>query len=65
MYVDDLLVLLHQPVEIMKIRYYRLKDGYEKPTRYLGAEIIEWKFPDSANITHWGLSSVQYVKEAL
>jgi len=45
--------------------YYRLKDGYAKPTRYLGAEVLEWKFPDSADRTHWALSSNQYVKEAI
>jgi hypothetical protein len=66
-YVDDLLVLSHQPAIIMKglEEYYRLKDGFEKPKRYLGAEVIEWKFPDSADKTHWGLSSGQYVKEAI
>ncbi len=66
-YVDDLLVLSRLPSEIMKNleAYYRFKDGFEKPKRYLGAEVIEWKFPDCANKTHWGLSSGQYVKEAI
>jgi hypothetical protein len=26
--------------------FYRLKDGYEKPTRYLGADDKEWRFPE-------------------
>lgn len=66
-YVDDLLVLSHQPAIIMKglEEYYRLKDGFEKPKSYLGAKVIEWRFPDSAHKIHWGLSSGQYVKEAI
>ena len=66
-YVDDLLVLSHQPAVIMKglEEFYRFKDGFAKPTRYLGAEVIEWTFPDSADRHHWALSSNQYVKEAI
>ena len=43
-YVDDLLVLSHQAPNIMQAleNFYRLKDGYSKPTRYLGAEVKEW-----------------------
>ena len=49
-YVDDILVLSHNPVVVMKALadYYRLKDGYEKPKHYLGAEVIEWHFPEDA-----------------
>jgi hypothetical protein len=66
-YVDDILVLSHEPVKIMKSLedFYRLKDGYEKPTRYLGAEVIQWKFDDDITKIRWGLSSSQYVKEAI
>jgi hypothetical protein len=47
-YVDDILTLSHNPVVIMKALedFYRLKDGYEKPTRYLGADVKEWRFPE-------------------
>jgi len=65
-YVDDILVLSHDPVIIMKglEDFYRLKDGYEQPTRYLGAEVLQWRFPDDEQ-PKWALSSHQYVKEAI
>jgi len=44
---------------------YRLKDGFAKPDRYLGAEIKEWRFPDDAGKVRWAMSSAQYVKEAV
>ncbi len=46
-YVDDLLVLSHQPDKIMKALedFYRLKDGFAKPDRYLEAQVKEWRFP--------------------
>jgi hypothetical protein len=52
--VDDLLALSHQPNKIMKAleNFYRLKDGYAKPTRYLVAMVKEWHFPNSANKSH-------------
>jgi hypothetical protein len=57
-YVDDLLVLSHEPQKTMKALedFYRLKEGYEEPTRYLGAEVKRWHFPDTANKSHWALS---------
>jgi hypothetical protein len=66
-YVDDLLALSHQSDKIMKEleNFYRLKDSYAKPTRYLGAMVKEWHFPNCANKSHWALSSCQYVKEAV
>ncbi len=45
--------------------FYRLKDGFAKPTRYLGAEVKEWTFPEDRTRIRWALSSVQYVKEAI
>jgi hypothetical protein len=47
-YVDDVLTISHDSERIMKAlaEFYHLKDGYSKPTRYLGAEIKEWKFPN-------------------
>jgi hypothetical protein len=44
--------------------FYRLKDGFGKPTRYLGAEVKEWSFPDG-NEPCYALSSQQYVDEAI
>jgi len=62
-YVDNLLVLSHQPSITMKKleEFYRLKDGFDKPTRYLGAEIKEWRFPDNADKVVWAISSHQYI----
>ncbi len=42
-YVDDILALSHNPIAIMKALedFYRLKGGYEKPKRYLGADVLE------------------------
>jgi hypothetical protein len=53
-YVDDLLVLSHQPDKIMKALqdFYRLKDGFAKPDRYLGAE--------NSSKTLWALSSYKW-----
>ncbi len=66
-YVDDLLVLSHQGDKIMQSleTYYRLKEGFAKRTRYLGAEVKEWYFPDNSMKPKWALSSAQYVKEAI
>jgi hypothetical protein len=65
-YVDDLLVLSHNPIAVMKALgdFYRLKDGFEKPKRYLGADVVEWRFGDDSKL-RWSLSSSQYVKEAI
>jgi len=48
-YVDDLLVLPHQSDKIMKAleNFYRIKDGFAKPDRYLGAQVKEWRFPEN------------------
>jgi hypothetical protein len=61
------LALSHQPKAIMQSLeiYYRLKDGYFKPTQYLGAAAKEWTFPDDVSRPKWVLSSEQYVKEAI
>ena len=66
-YVDDLLVLSHQGELTMKAleEFYRLKDGFASPTRYLGAEVKRWTFPQDADKHYWALSSAQYVKEAI
>ena len=66
-YVDYVLALSHEPEIIMKSleKYYRLKDGFAKPTQYLGAAVKEWTFPDDASRLKWALSSEQYIKEAM
>lgn len=66
-YVDDILALSHNPQKILSTlsNFYRLKDGYEKPTHYLGAQVKEWRFPDDASRPKWALSSEQYIKEAI
>ena len=45
--------------------FYCLKDGYEKPKRYLGADVVEWRFSEEVDKPRWSLSSSQYVKEAI
>jgi hypothetical protein len=66
-YVDELIVISHQPTTIMKTleEFYRLKDGYTKPTRYLGAEVKERRFLDNTSKPYWAFSSTQYVLEAI
>ena len=66
-YVDDLLVLSHDPEKNHEVieAFYRLKDGYTKLDRYLGAEVKQWCFPENSYKTVWALSSRQYVKEAV
>jgi hypothetical protein len=66
-YVDDLLVQSHQGEKTMKSleEFYRLKDGFAQPTRYLGAEIKQWTFLNDASRIKWALSSTQYIKEAV
>ncbi len=65
--MDNLLVLSHQAVQIMKglEEFYHLKDGYAMPSRYLGAEVKQWHFQDDTNKMKWALSSSQCIKEAI
>jgi hypothetical protein len=62
--VDDLLVLSHQGEKTMKAlkEFYRLKDGYNVPTRSLGAEVKQWFFPEDVTKPNWALLSVQYME---
>jgi hypothetical protein len=66
-YADDLLVLSHKGDATMKAleEFYRLKDGFAPPTRYLGAEVKQWTFPQDNSKQYWALSSAQYIKEAI
>lgn len=65
-YVDDVLVFSHAGRCIMFAleEFYRLKDGFSKPTQYLGAMVKEWTFSDGSEPC-WALSSQQYVDEAI
>ncbi len=66
-YVDDILVISHNPEDTMKIltKTFRLKDGYAPPTRYLGATIKKWRLPGDETATHWGHSAEEYIKQAI
>ncbi|MGH7954981.1 MAG: hypothetical protein ACREOZ_03385, partial [Gloeomargaritales cyanobacterium] len=47
-------------------KLYRLKDdSVEEPKRYLGATVKKWRFPEEAQKVRWGLSSEQYVTNAI
>jgi len=61
-YVDDVLVVSKAPKDVMdKIgESFRLKDGFEKPTSYLGAETFEHR--RSNGEICWALGSGKYVK---
>jgi hypothetical protein len=66
-YVDDILVISHQPEVTMTIiaQSFRLKDGYAQPTRYLGATIHKWKLFSDDNPEHWGHSAEEYIRQAI
>jgi len=46
-------------------KLYRLKEAPSKPSKYLGADIIEHYYPDAPTKRVWGMSSYQFVKEAI
>jgi hypothetical protein len=48
--VDDILALSHDPQMILFIlsHFYHLKEGLDKPTHYLEAQVMEWQFPEDA-----------------
>ncbi len=66
-YVDDILAISFDPDKILHhlSNFYRLKDGFGKPTHYLGAQVKEWRFPNDPTKVRWALTSEQYVKEAI
>jgi len=67
-YVDDILTISHQPAEMMDAlwKLYQLKDvSVGLPTWYLGAKVKQWHFPNDAQKVRWGLSSEQYVNDAV
>ncbi len=67
-YVDDVLAVSQNPKLTMNAiaELYHLKDNsVAKPTRYLGANVIEYTLPNDQSKPRWGLSSQQYVTEAI
>jgi hypothetical protein len=67
-YVDDTLVFSHEPQVTMTAlsKLYRMKEGsIGKPTKYLGADVIEYRLPTDHQRPKWGFSSQQYVTEAI
>jgi hypothetical protein len=67
-YVDDLLVISHEPHKHMKSisNIYRMKeDSIMKPTMYLGAVVKEYRLPDNPAKTVWSMSAEKYIKEAI
>ena len=51
-YVDDLLIVLHKPQEVMDFlsKRYTLKEGSVKePTEYLGNQVGKWDMHDPLN----------------
>ena len=69
-YVDDLLVISHDPKQAMAYlgSRFTLKEGSVKePDVFLGAEIKKWNLndPNNPTKTRWAMSSDLYVKCAL
>ncbi len=47
-------------------KLYRLQEGsVGKPTKYLGADVIEYYLPRDNSKPRWGFSSAQYIGEAI
>jgi hypothetical protein len=67
-YTDDLLVLSVHPQAILDRlgESYVLKpESIGPPTQYLGAQIGQFRFPDSPDKPYWSMSSEKYVAEAI
>jgi hypothetical protein len=62
-----MLMLSANPRETMNsiAKLYRLKEMPCKPSKYLGADIIEHSYPDAPTKRFWGMSSYQFVREAI
>jgi hypothetical protein len=65
-YVDDILVIAHNPIPIMTTikKAYRLKEEPCPPKDYLGAKIKNWSIPNDARQI-WSMNCMQYLKEAV
>ena len=64
-YVDDCLHIHHNPNQDMKIlnSHYRLKDGIETSTRYLGANINKVQLQDGS--VAWSMTCEDYLRGAI
>ena len=64
-YVDDLLVISHDPQSFMEklSESHDLKDTVHPPEQYLGANISRWHLPDGQE--GWAMSEKEYVKIAI
>ena len=65
-YVDDIMVLLHEPKQTMDAiaSLYRLKEGsIGEPKIYLGANISKYQLPDGREC--WSMTGRDYVKNAV
>jgi hypothetical protein len=67
-YVDDLLILSHQPkaiVSVLKSIYLLKDDEVGAPKTYLGAQVKQTYLPQDKTVLQWGLSPKQYIENAL
>ncbi len=67
-YVDDLLMISHEPHKHMKIIsgiYHMKEDSVMKPTMYLGVMVKEYHLLDNPVKTVWSMSAEKYIKEAI
>jgi hypothetical protein len=69
-YVDDLLVISHNPKAVMDFlakRYTLKKGSVKEPDTYLGANVKKWNIrgSDNPDKTRWAMSSDPYVKRAI
>ena len=64
-YVDDILAISPKAKQVCeKIgEVYRLKEGIEEPTRYLGAQIEKVDLPNGKQC--WGIKADQYVEDSI
>ena len=70
-YIDDLLIVSHDPKTVMQDlqRRYTIKpDSIKSPDEYLGSEIRRYTIPDTqdpSNRDRWAMSADKYCKRAL
>ena len=68
-YVDDLLVLSHEPKQIMdflETRYALKKGSVKEPDEYLGGRVEKFSIQDRDQTTKaWSISPDLYVKRAI
>ena len=70
-YIDDLLIVSHDPKTVMQDlqRRYTIKpDSIKPPDEYLGSEIRHYTIPDTqdpSNRDRWAMSADKYCKRAL